>query len=78
MYRLVVWLVQLLQYERKSDLAFEIGVLKVNLQRCHAYVPWHVVITPGAIAKRIWMFNFILFVGETRILAETEDLLDCG
>ena len=42
----------LLQYERKSDLAFEIGVWKVKLQRCHAYVPWHVVIISRAIAKK--------------------------
>ena len=51
--------------ERKSDLAFEIGVLKVKLQRCHAYVPWHVVVISGANVKRIWMFNFVLFVGDT-------------
>ena len=62
----------LLQCERKSNLALEINVLKVKLQRCHAYVPWRAVITYVALAKRIWMFKFILFVGETAALP------DCG
>ena len=63
----------LLQYERKFDLAFEICVLKVKLQRYHAYVPWHVVKTSGAFAKRIWMLNFILFVRDTEKTCEIVD-----